>query len=441
MVLFAAFSVQAAPSDEPNNAEDSQNAQVSADQENVEEQTKDELTEIKEVLAAHQQKYEALEKEIAAFPEPPRALVSRWDRCKTLVTEKVKGIEKRLQELESQQKEQDDLLSRPFVFEVITRENRQNYQVEGEALASEVVAALSTKVESKLVEGLDKFAQLSESYQGLKCYAEAEKLYGSTIKKLEKKWRQTKDRLAEGRKKLKGVALSKAEDSEQAAFEKLTKEMAAAGKDINKEWFVPQPNNLLMLERAASRAKQAMQSLEQNIARRGEPSASVEDLLAEYWNTVEEAISLMQKGKLDEATEMTNNNEPFRELSRQSRGAMPEAMKEALRKQNQAVVEDIRNRRSEVRRISSKYKTTMSALTRELSSVETSLDGVEETLVREKEIAEQKAQEAAEEAARKAEEEAAEAARKAEEEAELEKEEAAADASVKKATKKSKKSH
>lgn len=365
------------------------------------------------VVSQLRQKLGAVEKMYGELKQPSPSVTSRYTRGKEEVEGRLKTLEEHQQTLKELESKVADTYAGVYVFEAFPVEDREKYEQDGEKLIQKALAGLSSKSESDQVEGIRRFEELRASYQGMTRYKETLELYTKVSGRLEKKWSSAKDSIEKARQKLSSSKVEKIRDSEAATMEKLENKMTNAGKDLNKEWFVPSMTNLAMLDKACQIARNSRQSGLNRLSDEADKKPAPE-LLRAYWSRVDDVVNMMRSGRLEEAATMLDDSDVYTEIVSLGRYSMPDEYRDNLKKQHQELRNELRKRSSEFSKVQREKAREESTIERESRTVENRLDNLVETMEREKENEERKAEQAAEEAARKAEEEAA---RKAEEEA------------------------
>lgn len=388
-------------------------AEETASAETEQASASDEKDSLAAKLAAHKESVTKLQDEIAALKDASKSFISRTKRLMELASEKVKSAEKSFDEYQKLLLEKEAFLSKEYVFQVIPEEDRNKFEQEGDKLLKAAMKDLTSKVEKEQIRGLAEFEEIRDAYQGLPKYKESYSQYHKVLTRLAKKWNNLKERMIKDRQKFQSAKLTQTQEIETAQYEKMEQKLKSAGKDINKDWFVPNIANLPMLERICYRAKQSLDSSRNTV---NESAGKVPELIMKYWESMDAARSLMMAGNLEAAKEKIDGDESFRELNSLNRNCMPDEYKDAFRKQQQDFKDELRDRTNGVRKIDQKINRAISSLDRDFSSIEMNVDRVNDELTREKEDIERKAEEAA----------AAEAERKALEEEERRAEEAAA---------------
>ena len=368
-------------------------------------------------IEAMREKMAKIDKAYSELEKPTRILSEKYTRMTGDVQEAIKkleGLQSQLDELETKLKNS----SEDFEFSVVPTDERYKYETEGNELVKKVIDNLSSKNENKLIEGLQLFEGLRANYQGVPRYAEAAELYQRVIAKFEKKWSSLLESVKRDRQKMRTTNKDQLAESEKRQYERLEKKMESEHRDIEEDWFLPKPtDNMLMLDKAMSRVRRAKNSIS---TRSADTQANVPELLHKFWDNMDAVKELMVNGKLEEAEDKLKEDDSLRSLSSLSRTQLPDNIRNDLRKQFQALSDELRNRQSSLRKMNTELNSTKSAFERQARSLDTRMDRLSDDLqfAREEEI--RRAEEAAARAAElKAEQEraAAEAAAEAEEDA------------------------
>lgn len=370
-------------------------------------------------IKALNEKFDGVLKAYEALKAPRPTLKSRVDRSKEEVAKRVKSMEDYIRKIAETDAAIQAKYATEYVFETVPREERTKYADEGSALMKKAITLMSSKgKEADLIEGIEAFEILRESYHGIPRFKEASMLFVKTLNRLERKWRNARERVERDRQKMSDSNRAKVLDLEESLFQRLEQKLQESGKSVDRNWFAPggrYSTNLKALDRLIQRAKSSAQSSQNKPVEHAE---EVPALLERYWAAVDEAVSKMCSGAPEEASKILDNNEDYRTITSLYRNCMPEALKAALRDQHQKLKSEINTRTREVSSLKREKDRAVMNLEREMRSQERTIERLQEDVASAKEDEDRRE---AEEAERKAEEEA----RKAEEEAERQAEEEA----------------
>lgn len=427
--LAAAYTVSAVEEVEPAAAAEEAGSTVADEAESpeAEEQSApgEELRSPEEIIEDLRKKEEAVDRAFAALQKPNRTLTASYTRHVEEVKERMKKLETCRDELKVS-KERLQAGVEEYAFNIVPENERYTYEVEGNELVKNVLGLLNSKSEPVQVEGLQKFEQIRDSYQGIPLFAEAQEAYQKVVGKFEKKWVSQQEALKRERQRLSPSRLEQVNDSEQKAYDKLAQKMAQQQLNIDEDWFLPKSNNSLMLVQAVTRVSRVKSSIQ--YARTATP-VDIPALLHRFWEEMDETLALMNAAQLDEAYKKLQDSQPYRELMAQGR-KLPENVKEGIRNQAEEMRVEIRKQQTNMRNRERDTARAASAFERERRNLETRIERIKGVLDSAKVSEERRAEEAAaREAELKAEQEraAAEAAA-AEAEAAAEEAEQAAEA-------------
>lgn len=323
-------------------------AATGTDGEGAGEEQKDAMTVLTENVAKRRAEIEETVKLLGEIKDPRQSKVNRFERTRETAEENLKNVEKFIESIRRLSEEYDALISKDFELTKVSREQLDAFLAEAETALTAAIRALSDKSEGVRLTGLDLFEKTTDKYRGASTFAEALKKYSGTIAKFEKKWSRMKNALERNRSKISESAREKSEASEEVQVSRLEQRMKAAGKDFNKDWFIPLSTNSTMLERACERVKVAMKSVEN--MEKDEEIGTLPQKLQEYWDTVEKGINLMRSGEYDDAEALFKDVKVHSGISSLPDTCLPQEMRRALADQVSDLCSEIRNRRNEARR-------------------------------------------------------------------------------------------
>lgn len=355
------------------------------------------------------ERLEGVRKAYAELKEPRATLKSRMERNEEESKKRIKNMEEYMSKVAELDGKVRARYQEEYAFQVVPVEERTKYADEGGAKMKKAIALLSSKgKESDLIEGIVLFEQMRDSYQGIPRFKEASELFVRVLNRLERKWRNTKDRVERDRQKMSDSNRTKVLDMEESAFKRLEQKMQESGKSIDRDWFAPgskYSGNLRVLERMIQKAKTSSQA---SANRPVEHAGEVPDMLARYWAVVDDAVAKMRSSDTEAATRLLDENEDYRTLTSLPRNCVPETLKSSLREQHQKLRSEMTTRAREVASLTRERDRAKVNFERELRNMERSLERLQEDITLAKD---DEARRAAEEAERQAEE-----ARRAEEE-------------------------
>ena len=316
--------------------------------ETAEEEQKDVVATLMEGVARMRSEIGEAVKNLGGVKDPKQSRVNRFERTREAAEENLKNVEKCVESIHRLREEYVALVSKDFGLTRIPRDKVDSFLIEGETALNTALRALSNKSEEVRLTGLDLFEKAMDKYRGVGMFAEVLQKYSSTVGRFDKKWSRAKDALERNRSKLSGSAREKGEASEGLQVSRLEQRMKQAGKDFNKDWFIPLSSNLPMLEKALERTKKAMSTIEN--AEKDEGIGTLPRVLQGYWDTVEEGIQLMRAGEFDRAEALLKETEVSSDISRFSSACLPQEMRKSLSEQLHDLASEIGNRYKEAKR-------------------------------------------------------------------------------------------
>lgn len=393
----------------------------------------------KDVAAFARRKLDEAAAIYGSLEKPNRVTRSSYERLVADINDHLGKLDEAKKQVEELETKKMDAAVREYTLSV-PAEERDKYEREGGELAKKAISSLNAKGENSQIEGLRMFETLRETYQGVPDYKEARSLYQKTVNKFSRKWSTLREGMKRERQKWPASRLDKTLENENLQFTNLARKMESKGLNIEEDWFVPVPNNSVMLDRALDRAKRAASML-QNKSVESAP-ADVTALIREFWSSMESASALISQGKLEEASALVADLSVYREISSVGRHILPDVFRDNIKKQYEEVRSEVRERQNAVRNVEREISRAMIAHDREVSYLKSRIERMMESVEMAKEEEARRAAEAAEEAAREAEREAelkAEEERLAKEAAEDDEDDEAAKPKKKKGGKKKKK--
>ncbi len=333
----------------------------------------DELSGCRARCQSLKRKMDELEQRYKTMESPPQSLSRIYDRVSKVLDERMQSVEKLSVEQQKLVEERAAKLGSEFVFSIVPQDQRMKYVEDGKRVLKDATRILHGSTDAQQVDGINLFMKAREAYQGIEDYAKTKQSAAEALAKLSKKWNHIKNKLSKAREKLNAVALQKAEQMDARGMEKMEHSMEAAGKDIDRQLFVPVPNNLLMMDKACTTALMVSKSFDREQA---DKQGATEKILTAFWEKVDMICSEMQKGRLAEAESLLNSRSG--ELSDALNLQVPymdQTERDKLNEQIQALRADLRERV----RFASKND---SLITRNTRTIESTLNSMEQQLER-----------------------------------------------------------
>ena len=309
-------------------------------------------------------------------------LLDRYKRNESRVQERVKAALKAKGELDAATQEREAATGVAFEYDVITRADTEDFVKKGDALIKKALSALGAKGEGDQVRGLELYAQISENYRGAVKYDNVKKKAKVVMEKFSKKWNRSRENLERVRQKAQPATLKKWEANEKRQYDRLSDELSAAGKEIKGTWFLPQLDNMLMLNDACNTARTALATMEKEDTEEG---GRTEEVLNRYWDLLDHARQKMMEGEYDEGSKMLSENEVVSDLRSLRGNSISMDMRTSLTSQLQKLRSELQNRNNNDRKIAQKISRAELSQKLSLNAAEDLVRGMEDDFARIKE--------------------------------------------------------
>ena len=206
----------------------------------------------------------------------------------------------------------------------------------------------------------------------------------STLKDLQKRWDNLLRNEQKKRSKLTPAKKTDMDKRDRESYKKLEEYFEKNGEQIAKVWYNPDTRNMVMLQAATAKVKDALRRNETKS--KEEAIGSVPDMIKAFWVTMDKARSEMISGAFDSAESTLSNDEIYNKLLRLNRNLLPDDYKNPMRTQRQELEREIKRRARERQSLESKLERAISSLERSTSSAEAQIDSMLERIAREKEV-------------------------------------------------------
>ncbi len=330
---------------------------------------------------------EKLKNAEAAYAElraPSKSLQSNARAAKQAIVRSLDKLDRQALAVAELQNEFNQAGSGEFAFEIVSDEQRTQYERDGKAAYEAMVIDMKEKPGARKVGGIDKYEIMRERYQGIPEYKEAHKWYGTTLQALNRKWTKMLANEEQRRKNAPAAKKSAMAEDDRKQMEQLRAHFEKEGEDIAAVWYNPLKRNLAMLTSANNKAKEALRRHEMS---KLDPAVGpVPDLLHDFWKNMDEARRLMVQGDLEQAEEALKKDESLRKLTRLNRNIFPNEYRTPLTQQHQALEKEIRERQRKTDNVKRKLEREASALERAAHSAEAQIDALLEDIQREKDL-------------------------------------------------------
>ncbi len=271
-----------------------------------------------------------------------------------------------------------------FTFDIVSTEQRSQYQRDGEAAYQAMVIDMNEKQGARKVGGLDKFEIMRSRYQGIPEYKQAYEKYIRTLKALDKKW--TKMLATEEKRRKSAQAAKKAAmaDDDEKELEALRASFEREGEDIAAVWYNPRPRNIAMLKSACNKVAGALRHNEST--KLDDAVGTIPSLLNQFWEAMDNARRHMVAGELDQAEDVLKKDGSYDVLRRMRADIFPSDYREPIMEQRKKLEDEIRDRKRDSRNIKTKLEHEASALERAAGSAEAQMNALLEEIQRERDL-------------------------------------------------------
>ncbi len=314
------------------------------------------------------------DKLIAGITTPKFSLERRAKRVHDMVERKMAEVEKTAQQVKEAQDAVDAKDIKPFAFEIVTAEQRTQYETDGKAAYDAMVADMKTGKNSRRVGGLSKFEDLRKNFQGIPEYKQAHAWYISTLKDLRKKWGKMRDSEDKRRSKIMGERRERMDQDDAKEIEKVSKMLADENEKYETAWITPSPRNARMLENAVSRVEDALRRNSNETM--PEAAGRVPEMLKTFWDEMDQVKALLDAGDCAKAKELLGKSDIFKELNRLNRDLLPETYRKPLQEQRRALENAVRERERDVLKAKRTLDSATARLDRAVENLERQIDGL-----------------------------------------------------------------
>lgn len=339
---------------------------------------------VKDVTLRLREKLARIDAELATLTNPSRSLLRLCESRKKMVENKLAELDKLALKVADLQSRYNTVKGADYTFTHVSVDDRDKYTRDGQAAYKAMLIDVKEYKNKRKVAGLDKFEILRERYQGIPEYKEAHKWYMNTLRNLEKRWGNLLKKEESKRSKLTSAKKIDMDERDEADFEKLSARLKAKGLEIAKVWFDPDDNNIRMLKAATNKVRDNLRRNEKGL--QNEAIGTAPELLAQFWELMDRARDFMLRGDLEGAEELLNKDETFRKIIALNTNLLPNEYKEPLKAQRQDMINEIRKRARDRRRLQSELESTIGRLERATASAEAQIDAMLESIGKEKEV-------------------------------------------------------
>lgn len=317
------------------------------------------------------EKLKQIDTKYAEITHPSNSLKYACTNVKNNAERKLPEIDKMALEVAALQEKFNKAGAADYAFEKVSYDDRNKFARDGEAAYKAMLVDMKEKKSKRKVGGIEKYELMTERYQGVPQYREANDWYKKTLKALEKKWTKWYDAEQAKRKRLTSDQASKYTKADDAEYEKLQAQLEEEGEKMAAVWYHPSQHNLRMLQECVRKVQDAAKrstrtKLDDNVG-------TVPDLLDRYWQAMDEARKAMLNGDLDGADKILKEDASYKIIVKLKSQLLPNEYREPLVAQRSDMTKEIQKRQRE-------NKSLKSDLERKTATMDRSIDGLEAQL-------------------------------------------------------------
>ncbi len=343
-----------------------------------------EIEKAKDVSLKLREKLAAIDTELASISNPSRSLVAACKNGKSSIERRLEGLDKQAIEVAELQTKFNQVSGGDYEFKHVTSDDRDKYMREGKAAHTAMVIDVKEYKNARKVGGLDKFEILRERYQGIPEYKDAYQWYITTLKSLQKRWTNLLNAEMKKRNRLNSAKQADMRKKDTEAYNKLEAYFEKNGEQIAKVWYTPDNRNIVMLEKATNKVRDALRRNEKGL--HDEAIGTVPDMLNAFWANMDKTRSLMISGDLAGAAETLKDDQNYNKILRLNRNLLPEEYKNPIRAQRLDLEQEIKRRTRERNSLEGQLERKISQLETSTRSAESQIDALLERIAHEKEV-------------------------------------------------------
>ncbi|MBQ7023217.1 MAG: hypothetical protein IJN29_06525 [Akkermansia sp.] len=343
-----------------------------------------EMDKAKDVSLKLREKLAAIDTELASLSNPSRSLVAACKNSKSTIERRLETLDKLAIDVAELQTKFNQVSGGDYVFKHVSSDDRDKYMREGKAAHDAMLVDVKEYKNARKVGGLDKFEILRDRYQGIPEYKEAYKWYISTLKNLQKRWTNLLNAETKKRNRLNSAKQADMRKKDTEAYNKLEAYFEKNGEQIAKVWYTPDNRNIVMLEKATNKVRDALRRNEKGL--QDEAIGTVPDILQAFWENMDKARTLMISGDLPGAEETLKEDPNYNKILKLNRSLLPEEYKTPIRAQRMDLEQEIKRRTRERNSLEGQLERKIAQLENSTKSAESQIDALLERIAHEKEV-------------------------------------------------------
>ncbi len=329
-------------------------------------------------------KLAAVDAEYSALRAPSRDVTRRVEYTRKRIVGSLDKLDKQALKVAELQQEFNRAGRGDFAFDLVSDEQRTQYERDGQAAYKAMVIDMKEKPGARKVGGIDKFEIMRERYQGIPEYKPAYEWYIKTLHSLDKKWTKMLANEQKKRKSLQPAKRAAMIDADRTELEKLRAAFEADGENIAAVWFNPRPRNEEMLKLALNKVHDALRRNENTSL--DDAVGTVPALLKQTWEAMDRARQLMVEGQLDQAKDVLEKDASFEVLNNMNKSIFPPDYSNPVKQQRKKLEDEILSRKRNVTSSMQKLERAASELQRSTGSAEAQINALMEVIEREKNL-------------------------------------------------------
>lgn len=338
----------------------------------------------KDVSLKLREKLAAIDTELGSLSNPSRSLVAACKNSKSTIERRLETLDKLAIEVAELQTKFNQVSGGDYVYKHVSSDDRDKYMRDGKAAHDAMLVDVKEYKNARKVGGLDKFEILRDRYQGIPEYKEAYKWYISTLKNLQKRWTNLLNAETKKRNRLNSAKQADMRKKDTEAYNKLEAYFEKNGEQIAKVWYTPENRNIVMLEKATNKVRDALRRNEKGL--QDEAIGTVPDILHAFWENMDKARSLMISGDLPGAAETLKEDPNYNKILKLNRNLLPEEYKSPIRAQRMDLEQEIKRRTRDRNTLEGQLERKIAQLETSTKSAESQIDALLERIAHEKEV-------------------------------------------------------
>ncbi len=328
-----------------------------------------------------------VDERLKTLEDPSASLLSTIAARKEKLTEDLDKLDVEAMELAKSEEEFRASLVMDFQFTVVTPEQRMQYITDGKAVYDAMVNGFDEPNIDRRIDALNLYEQLNDNYRGLPEYAAAQKQYYDMLEKLVKHWKKTEESEERKRQRMSADRRQKLTEKEDKVLSSLDEKYGEPVRSaMMKQWIAPYKKSYPMTIAIMKRAEGELRNRDlPDREYEKENIGIIADLLTEYWKLLDQARLLMCEGKLEEAAQLMDNDQGYRQILRLNRNILPAKYRDPIVEQYSELKKEIMRRQRERRSREGVLTRQINSLHSSANTCESAIEGIYREISRAKE--------------------------------------------------------